>query len=129
MTFHGLLSAVLVPVCWLLVAAAEVSPQPGVTAAPRPTTVNSSRVNATHGVEKTPPWVDVDSPMIQRALYVLIGITVIGLLYFLVRAVRLKRPAHRKKYGLLSNYDDSVEMEAVDSEEDDTLYEARTLRR
>lgn len=42
---------------------------------------------------------------------------------------RLKRPVHRKKYGLLSNYDDSVEMEAVESDEDDTLYEARSLRR
>lgn len=42
---------------------------------------------------------------------------------------RLKRPALKKKYGLLSNYDDSVEMEAVESDEDDTLYEARSLRR
>ncbi len=42
---------------------------------------------------------------------------------------RLKRPVQRKKYGLLSNYDDSVEMEAVESDEDDTLYEARSLRR
>lgn len=41
----------------------------------------------------------------------------------------LKRPTHKKKYGLLSNYDDSVEMEAVESDEDDTLYEARGLRR
>lgn len=43
---------------------------------------------------------------------------------------RLKRPAHRKKrYGLLSNQDE-VEMEAVDSDQDDdTLYEARSLRR
>lgn len=42
---------------------------------------------------------------------------------------RLKRPAQKKKYGLLSNYDDSVEMDAVESDEDDTLYEARSLRR
>lgn len=42
---------------------------------------------------------------------------------------RLKKPAQKKKYGLLSNYDDSVEMEAVESDEDDTLYEARSLRR
>lgn len=42
---------------------------------------------------------------------------------------RLKRPGQRKKYGLLSNYDDSVEMEAVESDEDDTLYEARNFRR
>lgn len=42
---------------------------------------------------------------------------------------RLKTPVQKKKYGLLSNYDDSVEMEAAESEEDDTLYEARSLRR
>lgn len=42
---------------------------------------------------------------------------------------RLKKPAPRRKYGLLSNYDDSVEMVEGESEEDDTLYEARSLRR
>lgn len=42
---------------------------------------------------------------------------------------RLKRPAPRRKYGLLSNYDDSVEMVEGESDEDDTLYEARSLRR
>lgn len=31
---------------------------------------------------------DLDGAMINRALYVLIGITAIGVLYFLVRAVR-----------------------------------------
>lgn len=73
----------------------------------------------------------VDSQMIQRALYVLVGSTLIGLLYFLIRAVRLKKPSlKKKKYGLLQNYDDSVEMEGVESEEEDnTLYEARALRR
>lgn len=48
---------------------------------------------------------------------------------FIDNVVRLKKPIQRKKYGLLSNYDDSVEMEAVESDEDDTLYEARSLRR
>lgn len=42
---------------------------------------------------------------------------------------RLKKPAPRKKYGLLSDYDDSVEMVEGESDEDDTLYEARSLRR
>lgn len=42
---------------------------------------------------------------------------------------RLKRPGPRRKYGLLSDYDDSVEMVEGESEEDDTLYEARSLRR
>ncbi|XP_036442842.1 protein FAM174C [Colossoma macropomum] len=74
---------------------------------------------------------DFDGSMIQRALYVLIGITIIGVLYFLVRAVRLKKTTtQRKKYGLLSNYDDTVEMAQLESDEDDTtVYEAKSLRR
>ncbi|KAF4083470.1 hypothetical protein AMELA_G00141710 [Ameiurus melas] len=74
---------------------------------------------------------ELNSSMIQRALYVLIGITVIGVLYFLVRAVRLKKSSTpRKKYGLLANYDDTVEMAQLESDEDDnTVYEAKSLRR
>lgn len=74
---------------------------------------------------------DLDGAMINRALYVLIGITAIGVLYFLVRAVRLKKMGvQRKKYGLLSNYDDTMEMAHLESDEDDTtVYEAKSLRR
>lgn len=147
MTPRGVLSAVLVPFCWLLVSLAGDVPEPtAARAAPnasaaaasvtvptvvlRPAVTNSSGVNSTNGGSKGPfNSFSVDSSMIQRALYVLIGITMIGVLYFLIRAVRLKRPAQRKKYGLLSNYDDSVEMDGMESEEDDTLYEARSLRR
>ncbi|XP_044217423.1 protein FAM174C [Thunnus albacares] len=135
MTLYGLLSAVLVPICWVFVSvAASVSENPnrpavGSTAAPRPAVTNSSRVNSTASGGGLFHGLGVDSSMIQRALYVLIGITMIGVLYFLIRAVRLKKPVQRKKYGLLSDYDDSVEMEAVESDEDDTLYEARSLRR
>ncbi|XP_069578537.1 protein FAM174C [Brachyistius frenatus] len=127
MTFSGVLSAALVPICWVLVTGAnDTTTFPGTSGAAS----NSSGLNSTHSGGTGPlNGLNADSSMIQRALYVLIGITVIGVLYFLIRAVRLKKPAHRKKYGLLSNYDDSVEMEAVESEEDDTLYEARSLRR
>lgn len=43
----------------------------------------------------------------------------------------LRKPAtQRKKYGLLSNYDDTVEMAQLESDEDDTtVYEAKSLRR
>lgn len=51
------------------------------------------------------------------------------LLVLVLVLCRLKRPAPRRKYGLLSNYDDSVEMVEGESDEDDTLYEARSLRR
>ncbi|TKS65890.1 putative membrane protein C19orf24 [Collichthys lucidus] len=134
MTFYRVLSPVLVPICWLIVSlAGEDVSRPASPAAITPAQTNTSAGNSTHsgGKSSTGPFggLSVDSSMIQRALYVLIGITMIGVLYFLIRAVRLKRPAQKKKYGLLSNYEDSVEMEAVESDEDDTLYEARSLRR
>ncbi|KAI7789446.1 protein FAM174C [Triplophysa rosa] len=73
----------------------------------------------------------LDGDMIRRALYVLIGITAIGVLYFLVRAVRLKKPTgQRRKYGLLTNHDDTMEMAHLESdEEDNTVYEASSFRR
>ncbi|KAM9831968.1 protein FAM174C [Neosynchiropus ocellatus] len=126
--------AVLVTLSWFFVAAAQDAVKTtvggGNAAVAKP---NSTELNTTNGDAKSGSGLfhslNMDSSMIQRALYVLIGITVIGVLYFLVRAVRLKKPVQRKKYGLLSNYEDSVEMMAVESDEDDTLYEARSLRR
>ncbi|KAL1023178.1 hypothetical protein UPYG_G00037350 [Umbra pygmaea] len=93
-------------------------------------TVSDSKIT-TSSIPHNSLFNSINSSMIERALYVLIGITFIGVLYFLVRAVRLKETTtSRKKYGLLSNYDDSVEMAALESdEEDDTVYEARSLRR
>ncbi|KAM9849178.1 protein FAM174C [Aulostomus maculatus] len=123
--------------CWLLLllAATEDATEPpgGSTAAPGLAVTSPAGINATSSGEKNRRGViislNLDSSMIQRALYVLIGITAIGVLYFLIRAVRLKKPAQRKKYGLLANYDDSLELEAMESDEDDTLYEAHSLRR
>ncbi|XP_034737512.1 protein FAM174C [Etheostoma cragini] len=136
MTFHRVLSAVCVPICWACVSAAEgtrTASTGGATAAPGPAGTNSSSgANSTHsagGGGRMLNGLNVDSSVIQRALYVLIGITMIGVLYFLIRAVRMKRPASKKKYGLLANSEDGVEMEGGDSDEDDTLYEARSLRR
>ncbi|CAN9500852.1 unnamed protein product [Ophioblennius macclurei] len=139
MTFSGLLSVSLVLLCALCLFESAAEDR-GTTAALRSaaatatvTKNNSSSTgvanNSTQDGVKWKGGLNVDSSMIQRALYVLIGFTAIGMLYFLVRAVRLKKPVHKKKYGLLANYDDSVEMDAMESEEDDTLYEARSLRR
>ncbi|KAM8888352.1 protein FAM174C [Synchiropus picturatus] len=122
--------AVLLTICWFLVAAAQDAVKTTVGGAGAAVTKpNSTEPNSTKTGDGVFRNFNMDSSMIQRALYVLIGITVIGVLYFLVRAVRLKKPVQRKKYGLLSNYEDSVEMMAVESDEDDTLYEARSLRR
>lgn len=89
MTFHRILSVVLVPTCWLFVSMADqvTNPAAGSTAVPRPAVTNSSGVNSTHTGGKGPGGL-LDGSMIQRALYVLIGVTMIGVLYFLIRAVR-----------------------------------------
>lgn len=136
MSLFGVALALLLSVCGSFAAAAENVTQ---SVVPGPTTRNStarpavtvpSGNRATNRTAGGPEGdFGVTSSMMQRALYVLIGITMVGVLYFLVRAVRLKKPVHKKKYGLLSNYDESLEMDGDDSDEDDTLYEARSLRR
>ncbi|XP_072294533.1 protein FAM174C [Eucyclogobius newberryi] len=136
MSLYRLVTTLVLSVCcWMLVLPAE-DPTPKLPVSATAVKLggkNSSSLagNSTDsgGRQRGLGGFSVDSSMIQRALYVLIGITLTGLLYFLIRAVRLKKPVPKKKYGLLSNYDDSVEMEGVESEEDDTLYEARSLRR
>lgn len=142
MALYGLVSAALVSACccWMLVLATEekavslsAAPGPGTGAVSLSGNISVPTGNpskaTTDGETRKFGSFSVDSSMIQRALYVLIGITLTGLLYFLIRAVRLKKPVPKKKYGLLSDYDDSVEMDGGDSEEDNTLYEARGLRR
>ncbi|XP_041087032.1 membrane protein FAM174-like [Polyodon spathula] len=86
--------------------------------------------NATESTGSGGYFPNVDNSMIRRAFCVLIGITATGVLYFIIRAVRLKK-APKKKYGLLSSYDDTVEIKHLEeSDEDgDTVYEARSLRR
>ncbi|XP_051929974.1 protein FAM174C [Hippocampus zosterae] len=96
---------------------------------------NSSSTTAAGGPGKkgqTLSGFNADSSMVQRALYVLVAITAFGLLYFLIRAVRVKKTSPRKKYGLLARSEDSLELTAAvasDDDDDNTLYEARPLRR
>ncbi|XP_062413033.1 protein FAM174C [Sardina pilchardus] len=135
---------VLVPIFWALAIATDATNSSTTASAPDKPVVISKPTNnsvvAPDGSHKdtgtnttaTPQnkvkgHFDTDSSMIQRALYVLIGITVIGVLYFLVRAVRLKKTSvsqRKKKYGLLANHDDDD-----DEDDDDIVYESRSLRR
>ena len=92
MTFYRLLSAVLLPICWVFVAVVGEVVNP-VTEAQIPAVTNSSTGgNSTHSGGKKHRggglFNGLDSSMIQRALYVLIGITIIGVIYFVIRAVR-----------------------------------------
>lgn len=125
----------LLPLVWTLWAVSFADDTSNMTTATKPPALKntSSISNVTEESQKhaTNVGFNLDGAMINRALYVLIGITAIGVLYFLVRAVRLKKTGvQRKKYGLLSNYDDTMEMAHLESDEDDTtVYEAKSLRR
>lgn len=129
---------VLVPVLWALAIATNATNNSSISTdkpLTKPTTIKNSVVTATvspkdHNATETIRHKDFETEgsMIRRALFVLIGITIIGVLYFLVRAVRLKKTTvtqRKKRYGLLSNYDEDEE----DDEDDVTVYEARSLTR
>ncbi|XP_028905616.1 protein FAM174C isoform X2 [Ornithorhynchus anatinus] len=64
--------------------------------------------------------------VVTRAFAVLSGICILAALYFLIRALRLKKP-QKKKYGLLSNTDDTMEL-AFPYSDEDTIFETRNLR-
>ncbi|XP_051967432.1 protein FAM174C-like [Xyrauchen texanus] len=125
---------------WTVSFAEDTNNQPNPRTTKSPTTKDTSNIsispdetpkNTSITKMKSDGRFNLDGAMINRALYVLIGITAIGVLYFLVRAVRLKKTnVQRKKYGLLSNYDDTMEMAHLESDEEDTtVYEAKSLRR
>ncbi|KAM3938931.1 protein FAM174C [Leptodactylus fuscus] len=97
--------------------------------------------NVTH-IEITSPTVSINSSstkptqlsfwgnfeVMQRAFYVLIGISVLAVLYFVIRTCSLKKKPQRKKYGLLSDYDETMELGSMDSDEE-KIFESRSLRR
>uniref|UniRef100_U3IFF9 Family with sequence similarity 174 member C n=1 Tax=Anas platyrhynchos platyrhynchos TaxID=8840 RepID=U3IFF9_ANAPP len=133
-----LLLILLLPLLQLLHGGRAATPttpaQLNVTEAPRATAGN--------GTQPRPgPLPGLGLPVLKRALYVLSALSALAALYFLLRAVRsrpkgprelktnfrLKKP-QRKKYGLLSNYDENIEMASLDSDED-TVFETRNLRR
>ncbi|XP_074160968.1 protein FAM174C isoform X1 [Sminthopsis crassicaudata] len=64
--------------------------------------------------------------ILKRSIYVLTGFCALAALYFLIRAFRIKKP-QRKKYGLLSNTDDHMDMASMESDEE-TVFETRNLR-
>lgn len=86
----SVLVLVLVRLCWFsLRAVGEATTAAPGTTAHSSTAANSSRAGPKgSGPGDALSGLKVDRSMIQRALYVLIGITVTGLFYFLIRAVR-----------------------------------------
>ncbi|XP_075579744.1 protein FAM174C [Pelecanus crispus] len=122
------------------------SPAPPTTPSPLNST-EPARPAAGNGTRPGPPPgsrrpLGSGLPVLKRAVYVLSALSALAALYFLLRAFRprsegprnerkthfrLKKP-QRKKYGLLSNYDENIEMASFDSDED-TVFETRNLRR
>ncbi|XP_069646693.1 protein FAM174C [Haliaeetus albicilla] len=130
----------------LLHVARAASPAPPATPSPLNAT-EAPRAAADNRTRPGPPpgsglWAGSGLPVLKRAVYVLSALSLLAALYFLLRAFgsrsegprnerkthfRLKKP-QRKKYGLLSNYDENIEMASFDSDED-TVFETRNLRR
>uniref|UniRef100_UPI00398EF692 membrane protein FAM174A-like n=1 Tax=Pristiophorus japonicus TaxID=55135 RepID=UPI00398EF692 len=71
--------------------------------------------------------------MIQRALYVLVAVTALVVVYFVVRTIRMRRINRKnRKYGILNTNLENMEMRPLDQEdddEDDTLFDVHHSRR
>nr|KAF6479202.1 hypothetical protein HJG59_001749 [Molossus molossus] len=95
------------------------------TLSPRQVVMNGSQSGASHN--HTHPLMpgSPGSPLL-RSFYVLTGFISLAALYFLIRAIRLKKPQWRS-YGLLANTEDPTEMASLDSDEE-TVFETRNLR-
>ncbi|XP_048354299.1 protein FAM174C [Sphaerodactylus townsendi] len=137
-------SRVVFMAAWLgATAAAEAAAAAAAngTASVAPVTVPPGRGGHSQGIASGPSTVATPSgssppsglfglglPALQRAFYVFLALAALALLYYLGgRVWRTRKPA-RKKYGLLSNSEDNVEMASLESDED-TLFETRNLRR
>uniref|UniRef100_A0A8C3WML1 Family with sequence similarity 174 member C n=1 Tax=Catagonus wagneri TaxID=51154 RepID=A0A8C3WML1_9CETA len=122
-----LLPALLLPA--LLCGAEEAAPPPlrptQAALSPPPAVANGSQPGAPHN--STHPWLlgSSGSPLL-RSFYVVTGFIGLAVLYFLIRAFRLKKP-QRRRYGLLANSEDPIETASLDSDEE-TVFETRNLR-
>ncbi|XP_017728524.1 PREDICTED: uncharacterized membrane protein C19orf24 homolog [Rhinopithecus bieti] len=121
----------LLPLALLLAAlscgAKEASP-PGpaqVTLSPPLVVTNGSQPGALHNSTHAGPPVSPGSA-VKRSFYVILGFCGLAVLYFLIRAFRLKKP-QRRRYGLLANTEDPTEMASLDSDEE-TVFESSNLR-
>ncbi|CAN0262484.1 unnamed protein product [Lampetra planeri] len=103
----------------------KASASPNKAAAFNRTEAPGKEASAPDGAYKSP----FDNLMIQRALYVLIGVTAVVVIYFIIRTIR-----RNKRYGVLSTSAEHIELAALEQEDDDddedtTLFEARQGRR
>ncbi|XP_012878327.1 PREDICTED: uncharacterized membrane protein C19orf24 homolog [Dipodomys ordii] len=98
---------------------------PPAAPSPPPVAINGSQPGAPHN--STHSWLPGATGLqLLRSFYVFLGLSGLAVLYFLIRAFRLKKP-QRRRYGLLTNTEDPTEMASLNSDEE-TVFETRNLR-
>lgn len=126
-----MLTTVFAAACWLSVSAAtETSPPmtPRVKEAVVTPAVNNTRRNSTttlFGIAN----MEQTNGVVLRAFYVIVGVMMIILVYFVVRIVRSRyRRSKTRRYGIIATHNAELEMQpldrADDEEEETTLFEA-----
>lgn len=117
----------LLPALLLGVAAATPSPPRSAQArpSPPPAVTNGSQPDAPHNSTRAWP-AGAPGSALQRSFYVVMGFGGLAAIYFLIRAIRLKKP-QRRRYGLLANTEDSPEVASLDSDEE-TVLDTRSPR-
>ncbi|KAM4887091.1 protein FAM174C isoform 3-T3 [Thomomys bottae] len=122
-----LLLLLLLPslLCWAE-GPAPASLRPALaTPSPPPAATNGSHPSAPHN--STHSWLpSATGSQLLRSFYVFLGLSGLAVLYFLIRAFRLKKP-QRRRYGLLTNTEDPSDMASLNSD-DETVFETRNLR-
>ncbi|XP_058027334.1 membrane protein FAM174A [Ahaetulla prasina] len=90
-------------------------------------------VNVNGSMAAAPPRSEVNQPMTQRALSVLVLASAALIVYFVIRTVRLRRRNRKtRKYGVLDTNIENTELtplEQDDDDDDNTLFDANYPRR
>ncbi|KAH7955499.1 membrane protein FAM174B [Rhipicephalus sanguineus] len=134
-----MLTAVFAAACWLgvsaetMVTSIDVSPTPAASPEHAITTTTSAVTNATRKSNTTMFFniagMEQANGVVLRAFYVIVGVMMIILVYFVVRMVRSRyRRSKTRRYGIIASRSAELEMQpldrADDEEEETTLFEA-----
>ncbi|XP_037289879.2 uncharacterized protein LOC119184672 [Rhipicephalus microplus] len=131
-----MLTAVFAAACWLGVSAETVVTSTDASATPAEhaiTNATSAVTNATRKSNTTMLFniagMEQANGVVLRAFYVIVGVMMIILVYFVVRMVRSRyRRSKTRKYGIIASRSAELEMQPLDrgddEEEETTLFEA-----
>ncbi|KAK8776428.1 uncharacterized protein LOC144120710 [Amblyomma americanum] len=133
-------TTLLATACWLSVSAAEKAVEKAVETptTPSPLTAheqvvtsagNATRRNSTTATFFNIAGMEQANGVVLRAFYVIVGVMMIILVYFVVRIVRSRyRRSKTRRYGIIASHSAELEMQpldrADDEEEETTLFEA-----